>query len=827
MKILTIDLVGYKRFRLTQTERLKIDFREKIQLILGTNGSGKSSLLEELSPLPAMHQEYHKGGYKEIVIEHNKTIYTLTSSFKGAPTHSFVKEGVGEMNPGGTMTTQRELVRKEFGITPEIHSLMIGKTKFTDMTVAQRRFWFTTLSNTDYTYAMGVFNKLKEKLRDVQGALKINQTRLIQEIKKLLSPEQEEGTRAYIAHLKTIRSELSDSLSLYVTESKTSSEEIKNGHRLITTAREDLKKLLVNRSKLLCLITNTSDNIELRTELAILEKEIEVLSASLMKKEATLNTLKQSNIVDFQNITKDILDAKDRIFKLRDSKPLKLDFHDPVMAMDALTTIEDSLLNISKEIESINIGPYNKDEYDALKNKVMLMEQEVAALDTFQIKTLNTISDLEHTMKHNETTCPKCNHTWIRGFNEKDYSSLKETLKTTVARKLKMTEELNQLKTSLNAMSEHSQLLVRYRQIISVWSILRPLWSHIDDSLILQTNPLSMFKLISDAKTSISIDIEVANIYKSISALEELSEALENNKAKDLETLEHEISEASNALFHANEKRNKVQRTLNLMAEVDRVTNSIDSLAEKLSGLINGIGRQNQSWLKQQMYIYVLDLIKQIDAEIEKENAIILQIDRQKSITESLAAQNDQYSTEIKTLKILVSELSPSEGLIAKGMQGFINVFIKDINYILEKIWLYPLELILLKSDEDDQTDLDYKFAIDVNGSDPIDDITMASTAMKEVINLSFKIGCMKYLNMMEYPIFLDEFGASMDSAHRHSAINIIKDLIQNSNYSQVFIISHYESSYGSFKNAQVNVLCPNNIILPKDMQYNTCVTFN
>jgi hypothetical protein len=70
-----------------------------------------------------------------------------------------------ELNLGATLSVQRELVRQEFKITQETHELSIGRDKFTSMSPSARRYWFTLLSNTNYEYAIGVFNKLKEKHR--------------------------------------------------------------------------------------------------------------------------------------------------------------------------------------------------------------------------------------------------------------------------------------------------------------------------------------------------------------------------------------------------------------------------------------------------------------------------------------------------------------------------------------------------------------------------------------------------------------------------------------------------------------------------------------
>ena len=67
----------------------------------------------------------------------------------------------------------------------------------------------------------------------------------------------------------------------------------------------------------------------------------------------------------------------------------------------------------------------------------------------------------------------------------------------------------------------------------------------------------------------------------------------------------------------------------------------------------------------------------------------------------------------------------------------------------------------------------------------------------------------MKSLKLDHYPLFLDEFGASFDQQHRVSAINIIKTIIEEKIHSQLFLVSHYESSYGALTSTDVSLLSP------------------
>ena len=81
-------LNGYDRLNTNNFKKIHFTFKKKIQIIIGTNGSGKSSILEELSPLPAESKYYSKDGYKLIKITHFGKRYILKPSFNPV-FHSF------------------------------------------------------------------------------------------------------------------------------------------------------------------------------------------------------------------------------------------------------------------------------------------------------------------------------------------------------------------------------------------------------------------------------------------------------------------------------------------------------------------------------------------------------------------------------------------------------------------------------------------------------------------------------------------------------------------------------------------------------------------
>ena len=175
MKICKIILYKYRRLSLNNIERLEYTPENNVQVIIGRNMCGKSSLLKELTPLPAeLKKEFKDGGYKEIHIFHNSSNYTLVSKIEdGKQTHSFKRDGI-ELNDGSTRKVQLELVKQYFNLTPNIVDILLNKDNFTSMSPLERKRWFSEMSSIDYTYPVSVYNEVRTRYRDIVGGIKLS-----------------------------------------------------------------------------------------------------------------------------------------------------------------------------------------------------------------------------------------------------------------------------------------------------------------------------------------------------------------------------------------------------------------------------------------------------------------------------------------------------------------------------------------------------------------------------------------------------------------------------------------------------------------------------
>jgi hypothetical protein len=193
---------------------------------------------------------------------------------------------------------------------------------------------------------------------------------------------------------------------------------------------------------------------------------------------------------------------------------------------------------------------------------------------------------------------------------------------------------------------------------------------------------------------------------------------------------------------------------------------------------------------------------------------VLTNIKSQKNTVDNIINNINELESEEIALSILVKQLSPSDGLIAEGLFGFIRGFISQMNSIIKKVWTFPLEIKPCELTDNNSVDLDYKFPVKLS-SNTVSDVSKGSTGMIEIINLAFKIVALKFLGLQNAPLILDELGRTLDTAHKTGIINLTKQLVEQHIFTQVFMVSHDFSQYSAMLNVDTCVLSPDNIILP------------
>lgn len=824
MRYLTFESKGCYRLAFGSIESLRYTPKEKIQLILGSNGSGKSSLINELTPLPPDKNDYTKDGYKYVQIESKGSIYDLRSTFQPSPKHSFIKDGV-ELNEGHTAAVQKSLVFKEFGITPDIHALLTDQIKFHAMGPGERRQWFTRLSDINFSYALKVYQKLKDNLRDTQGAIKRYQERAVQEANKLLKPEEIESLKKEIDFLQKWLHTLIERKPLsFVTWDSLKQEYDHQQETLETLSQQTFRywhhckntENYPNREAVqLVLLCKTS-------ELETAQRTVEKLGQSLESQQKTLAVLEKANVTSLDELQQRVKEFENKIQDLLRHVRLPITFDDPLIALQSLLTVKDSLQEVFVNLPEDPENQYTRVKYEALLKEEEENRKKLSWCEETRVKLTSSLKAQDALKEGPATECPNCNHKWHQGFNSHLYEEIKANLKALDEKEKILRDQQKSLTERINKAQEYVSYYRVFTDIVRRWEVLNPVWHYLVEQNIIRERPNQVPNLLVNLQEDLKLQLQAKEYREEIDKLEEARKAAISSASGQIDTLKKDLSIAENEFVNLNEYIRKLQlETQQLKVRINTLQ-SMENLQGELEGCLKAHEDQVQSLINFYQRDALNSVIQAISLELSLKESQLSKIHIQQAVVADIERELKKLTTQVGITELMVKELSPTEGLIAKGLMGFINSFVDTMNDFIGKVWAYPLELIPLGPSEDNAIDLDYKFQINVkNGERPVPDINRGSEAMKEIIDLAFKLASMDCLGMSDYPVSLDEFARSFDTGHRQSAFNAISHLIQNSDHSQIFIISHYTECYGSLVNSDINVLCGDNLFLPESTAIN------
>lgn len=816
MIIKKLILNNYKRFALSNINKLEYTPEKTLQIILATNGAGKSSLVRECTPLPADTKlNYGEDGYKYIEIEHHNKLYKLSSGLDGKNTHSFIVDGV-ELNAVGLKKIQLQLVKEHFKITPQIHEILLGSNNLTSMSAADRKKWLTEISNIDYSYAISVYNKIKSRHRDISGAIKITQTKLLQIDDKILTQIERDKSVNDIKYI-----------NLLIDHLLTSKREVDYNKRYNTI--EEINKLTTHiRSSITRLNEfNKYKNINVDETLSNIKIDIskhEHAIAIINNKLNTISTIEKTDITDEQYkeavYQLDIINKE--IEELLYINKINVNVDNIEVLYNMYTSTHMEFLDLLNSLSEYSDIVYTKDDHANLSQELDKLYDVRKSMNRNKDVISANITTLEKHKHDDAISCSKCGHSWVLLYNPIEHTEAIKQLNA-VEEKLANIEKVIQNK---------NDLLNRYNNITNIISAIKRLATSNQELSTIYSYILSTNNIQAD------ISIVMSNSNDVIITLEKLTKyPILKSKRTDIEN-RISIFKSNNELKRKIEQDNRVQLeqelSNNILAkhkltdEYGRVSIYRDNLS-KLQNNYNSLKNVLYDVTKERDYmIYRLsnDTINNLVRELR---LILSNVEKKLNDSETVEKhiaivrkELDEYIVTEKVLSKMVKELSPTEGLIAKSINSFLNVFVDEMNKIINSVWSYSIQLLPCSVSED--SDLDYKFPVKIDNDNVIKDISDGSSSMKEIIDLAFKIVFMKYLGITDSPLILDEFGITMDPVHRVNAFNVIDGVLAN-NFKQIFIISHFESMYGALTNkADINILNSDNLNIDKNLMYNECM---
>ena len=200
MKILYLKLKNYATiYTAMNLKEIEIDFtkcKNNVILLVGANGSGKTSIISTLHPF-AYYGNMDirnnndiicegKDGYKEIHIQDDEDIYKIQHHYKNSKkgsitVKSFIQKNGEELNPNGNVTSFNEVIKTELSLELDfLRLLRLGSnvTNLIDMKASERKSFASFLLSDIDTYT-NLFKKISEDSRVLRGMIKTVSDRLV------------------------------------------------------------------------------------------------------------------------------------------------------------------------------------------------------------------------------------------------------------------------------------------------------------------------------------------------------------------------------------------------------------------------------------------------------------------------------------------------------------------------------------------------------------------------------------------------------------------------------------------------------------------------
>jgi hypothetical protein len=412
------------------------------------------------------------------------------------------------------------------------------------------------------------------------------------------------------------------------------------------------------------------------------------------------------------------------------------------------------------------------------------------------------------------------------GYSDEQYNKLLEQIAKKDEEIRENDKAITGLEQDIESIKEYAALYRDYVQCVKNWPVLGPLWDFLAESEAITRAPRQALSTVHQFASDLvhetaakAHEHEIAVVYSLIEAKEKLGDA---NLAETKQKLDESTLHIEELTFHLTQLRkdlsdfSQYRRHLSEALELDNRIKELMVRQELIrDDLIEQLRRETLN-----------HCVRQLQHSLAIKQETLSAATLQKGIIADLKKQIEDLVIEEEASKLLIQELSPTDGLIAEGLLGFIRNFTGQMNNLIRKIWAYPLQVKDCGTAGDGSAELTYKFPLMVQTkTNVVPDVKLGSTGMREIVDLAFKVIAMRYLGLSESPLYLDEFGHSFDEAHRNSAMSTIKALMEQQPFTQLFMVSHYQSSYGAFTSAQICVLCTNNITVPVKTAFNQHVT--
>lgn len=803
MFITGVRLKGFQRLVHNNIQEVSIDFTSPFQLVLGRNGSGKSSLMGELTPYPSHKDLYSDDGLRELYFNHRGSKYVVIDDFSLGK-HSIFKDDEllhENLNP----SMMKAVVKELFGIDKTLADILTDKKKFTTMSPAERREIIMRASGINIDLGIEILDKLKERRSYFKEYSKNLSKRLVAEDNNL-------PTDSHIEELNKRKEDILEDLKLL--------DELTHQQVEIMPERNMLDKInqfqqvgkiayrFMDTPTILSKASDKEDAIEIGTKLRYDLEQIDIKKKAISEEieSLTISLGKNRFSKTKDDLTKELAFIDEELQALEnESKGFIYVGEEFKMAVETAQSLYEDLREAFDRLPDNTNRYFNKETRNVNVENLIKINNRVSVLR-------NSIYEIEMGLKQHKDgeliECPACQNSFIPGVTLSE-TTLKERLEIQTKQLSLAEKELETAKEYEIEYKDYQSQLMDIDLYSKHFFLHGELFKRLRQYNYVANSPKHCLSILEDWFNDIGKSLRYNDLLiRREKVKEEISivsaEDLERKRLEDerLQRLEKDYSHLIDEALRIKDKLKSIKEYLVYLTELNTWLKDAENLEQEVDDYKDNLLKNN---LHKFVFTAKADLNREL-SQIEKEITSI-----QYTLLNRERLGNDKVETDnsVDYLNILHDELSPKTGLLGDVMNEFIEKFVAQMNNFIKSIWTYDIKILPCRNKKGD---LDFYFPVQIMGGKPSADVAEVSTGEQHICNFVFKLLIMATYDLQDFPLFLDELAGNMDDLHRVRIMKTVYDMVVNNYCTQMFLIAHYQQQYGVFTQAEVFVTNPDNL---------------
>ena len=773
-----------------------IDFtkcKNKIVLIIGMNGCGKSTFMSHLNVFPDGSNDFipQKDGVKDLVISNESDIYKIhiiseADGDKRKTTKAYISKNGVELNENGNISSYKDIIFTEFELDSNYMSLtrLSSEDKgLADKTPAERKkFTSNIIENLD------IYNNMYKTLNKKSLIYKSHLNTIHTKIQNI---GDKENLESMLFSLRNQR----DNINKSILEANNAIVAIQVKNSIDPEYKEDISSIDTNWK-------NKSSRLSVvNSDIQSLESEIR--SSSL---DSSIESRYTNSKEDIDNMIKDIEGY---------NVSLDTDYHD----LERLLNFYNILIP-SVEYIYDNLTPEEVKELVSISDNQNIVNDIMSGIDTmnkdmeYKKNELSKLLGIETSISVLKDRPKKCNINTCPFIS--DAIKLKDEYKDINKQISGLKKEISILQSSI---LEKQEYLTRVSSYMPKITKLRALRNSISEilSIISQFDPilLDLEKLVSESnpfneQRNPTRIVNLCNLLK-----------LYSSNKTNFDILQVEYNAYLDKAKLVDKNRERLQSLINeknsLIAEVSDLKSKLDEYNKTLSELESSINIQEQYYDKYIQFCDIesqyKDIQKRIDEYTAKSNKALLSlndIERYKTDIDNLNRELDPVNNQINTLSGQLTLLesyyeeynrykssydmietikkycSPTGGGIQTiFMQLYMSKTLELSNQVLSMLFGGEYQLLNFIINENE-----FRIPFIGNGL-PVDDISSGSDSQKAIMGMIINLVLLHQASTKFNIARLDEIDGTLDIRNKAEFVNALYHSIDILEIDQLFLISH------------------------------------